>query len=187
MKIEKDKMVSIIYELRENDPAGEVVEALDESRPLSFVFGTGRLLPSFESNLSGRSEGDSFAFSLTAEEAYGDRREEMVIDVPVSVFEKDGKIDENICRVGNNVPMMDNQGNHLNGIILSVDEQAVKMDFNHPMAGVGLYFSGKVTEVREATEDELNPAMGGCSSCGCGGDTGCSTEGSCGTGSGCSC
>ena len=45
MKIEKNKMVSLIYELRESDPDGRILETLDETRPLTFVYGTGRLLP----------------------------------------------------------------------------------------------------------------------------------------------
>jgi FKBP-type peptidyl-prolyl cis-trans isomerase SlyD len=79
------------------------------------------------------------------------------------------------------------------------------MDFNHPLAGEDLHFTGEILEVREATEDELAAAYstGGCGSgCGCGsssgsgcGDGGCG-DGSCGTedesksggcGSGCGC
>ena len=51
--------------------------------------------------------------------------------------------------------MLDSEGRRLNGIVKEIGEQSVKMDFNHPMAGANLYFSGKVTEVREANEDEL--------------------------------
>ena len=51
MKIENNRMVSLIYELRENDSKGKIIEALDETKPLRFIFGTGRLLPVFESNI----------------------------------------------------------------------------------------------------------------------------------------
>lgn len=176
MKIENNRMVSIIYELRENDQNGTVIEKLDESKPLRFLFGTGKLLPAFESNLSGISQGDNFSFALGARDAYGERREEMIIDVPVSIFESEGKIDENICQVGNSVPMMDSSGNPLEGVILEITSDFVKMDFNHPMAGVNLFFTGRVTEVREPYEGELRTSAGSCSSCGCN-DTGCS--GSC--------
>ena len=110
MKIENNKKVSLIYELREGDADGRILETLDEGRPLSFVYGTGRLLPFFESNINDLNNGDSFAFTLKSEVAYGERREDMIIDVPVSVFETDGKINEDICRVGNEVPMMDTDG-----------------------------------------------------------------------------
>jgi FKBP-type peptidyl-prolyl cis-trans isomerase SlyD len=177
MKIEKNKMVSLIYELREGSEDGRVLEVLDENRPLRFIYGTGRLLPHFESNISDLANGDDFRFRLPADAAYGERREEMIIDVPVSVFETDGKLNEDICRVGNEVPMMDSDGNPLNGIIYEINESHVKMDFNHPMAGIDLFFSGKIVEVRDATDHELAGTAHSCSGCGsdssgCGGSCG---------------
>jgi FKBP-type peptidyl-prolyl cis-trans isomerase SlyD len=178
MKIENNKMVSLIYELREGNSEGRILETLDEKRPLTFICGTGRLLPFFESNIISLDNGDAFAFTLKSEMAYGERREDMIIDVPVSVFETDGKINEDICRVGNEVPMMDTEGNPLNGIINEITDTYVKMDFNHPMAGLDLFFAGKIVEVRDATENELGGTMNSCSSCGTNSEHGCS--GSCG-------
>jgi FKBP-type peptidyl-prolyl cis-trans isomerase SlyD len=174
MKIERNKMVSLIYELRESNKNGRILEVLDETRPLNFIYGTGKLLPVFESNISSLKTGDAFSFSLDSESAYGDRREEMIVDLPLSVFEADGKINEDICRVGNEVPMMDGEGNHLNGVINEITEDHVKMDFNHPMAGLDLFFSGKVIEIREATDQELSGTAHSCSGCGSHEDSGCS-------------
>lgn len=172
MKIEKDKVVSLVYELRENDAEGRVIEALDNNRPLTFIYGTGKLLPAFESNIGSLRKGDEFSFSLNSEMAYGGKREEMIVNIPLSVFEVEGKIDDKICVVGNEVPMMDQQGNSLNGIINEITEEHVVMDFNHPMAGIDLFFSGKVTEVREATPEDYHQSS--CSSCGSGsGESGC--------------
>ena len=140
MKIEKNKMVSLVYELRERNADGRVIETLDESRPLSFVYGTGRLLPVFESNINSLKSGDGFSFEMKSEVAYGERREDMIVNVPIAVFETDGKLNEDICQVGNEVPMMDTDGNPLNGIINEITDSYVKMDFNHPMAGLDLYF-----------------------------------------------
>ena len=178
-------MVSLVYELRESDSNGKVTEVLEETSPLSFVFGTGRLLPYFETNINELQTGDNFNFTLTSGNAYGERREELIVDVPISVFESEGKVNEEICRVGNQVPMMDSNGNPLNGVINEISATAVKMDFNHPMAGVDLYFTGKIVEVRDATADEIAGTTHSCSSCGssddhtcCSGDeSGCS--GSC--------
>jgi FKBP-type peptidyl-prolyl cis-trans isomerase SlyD len=174
MKIEKNKMVSLIYELREGNSEGRVIESLTEERPLKFIYGTGRLLPEFENNIDKLATGDAFSFALSSENAYGDRREEMIVNVPLSVFETDGKLNEDICRIGNEVPMMDGEGNQLNGIINEITDQHVRMDFNHPMAGVNLFFTGKVVEVREATEQELAATMNSCSSCGSHGESSCS-------------
>ena len=179
MKIEKNRFVSLSYELRENDSEGKIIEVVEEGRPLNFIYGTGKLLQSFESNLGALSKGDSFSFSLSSPEAYGDRREEMIVDVPISVFMVDGKVDENICYVGNVVPMMDGSGNPLSGMICEVTDMHARMDFNHPMAGVNLCFSGKVIEVREATSDELNNSMHSHSCSSCGGHEGSGCGGSC--------
>ena len=178
MKVENNKMVSLIYELRENDSNGRIIEALDETRPLKFIYGTGRLLPVFESNISLLNSGDPFSFTLNSEMAYGDKREEMIINVPLSVFETDGKVNEDICRVGNEVPMTDSEGNPLSGVINEITDTYVRMDFNHPMAGLDLYFSGKIVEVREATENELSATLNSCSGCGSNEQSGCS--GNCG-------
>jgi FKBP-type peptidyl-prolyl cis-trans isomerase SlyD len=165
MKIANNKMVSLIYELRESTSDGRIIESLDEKKPLSFIFGTGRLLPVFESNINSLMKGDLFRFALSSEMAYGERREDMIIDVPINVFETDGKINEDICQVGNEVPMMDTDGNPLNGIINEIAETFVKMDFNHPMAGMDLFFSGKIIEVRDITEQELSASSHSCSGC----------------------
>jgi len=177
MKIEMNKMVSLIYELRESNKDGRIIEALDESRPLAFVYGTGRLLPVFESNINSLTEGDLFSFALSSEMAYGEKREDMIVNVPISVFETDGKLNEDICQVGFEVPMMDTEGNPLNGIINEITDTYVKMDFNHPMAGQDLFFSGKIISVREATSEEIAGVSHSCSSCGSGSESSCS--GSC--------
>lgn len=165
MKIEKNKMVSLIYELRESNAEGRIIEKLDEARPLTFIYGTGRLLPVFESNINALQNGDNFGFALNSEIAYGEKREDMIVSVPISVFETDGKLNEDICFVGNEVPMMDTDGNPLTGIINEINDNFVRMDFNHPMAGYDLFFKGKIIEVREATEKELSSTASSCSGC----------------------
>jgi FKBP-type peptidyl-prolyl cis-trans isomerase SlyD len=178
MKIEKNKYVSLIYELRESDPEGRIIEVLDENRPLTFLFGCGKLLPVFEDNINSLKNGDNFRFTLNSGMAYGEKREEMIINVPIDVFMKDGKINEDICRVGNEIPMMDTEGNPLNGIINEITGTCIRMDFNHPMAGLDLFFSGKIVDVREPTESELSGTMNSCSGCSSKQNIDC--QGSCG-------
>jgi FKBP-type peptidyl-prolyl cis-trans isomerase SlyD len=177
MKIENNKMVSLIYELKENNSEGRLIEAIDEKRPFNFIFGSGRLLPSFECNINYLNSGDSFKFTLNSEKAYGPKREDMIVNLPITVFESDGKINEDVCRVGNEVPMIDSEGNPLNGIISEIAETFVRMDFNHPLAGMDLFFSGRITDVRDATVKEIASMGHQCNSCGSGSDEGCS--GSC--------
>jgi len=194
MNAEKNNVVSIVYELRSGSQKGEIVESLNNDNPLTFLFGTGGLLPKFEDNLSGLTSGDGFEFLLRSEDAYGPVVENAIVHVPKSVFEIDGKIDETLMKVGNTVPMMDAEGRRLNGKVIALEAEAVQMDFNHPMAGNDLYFKGQVTDVRSATEEELSHghvhAAGGC---GCGSHEGenCDDKESCddqgGGGCGCGC
>jgi FKBP-type peptidyl-prolyl cis-trans isomerase SlyD len=174
MQIEKDKMVSLRYVLREGDSKGDIVEEVSSDNPLEFLYGAGQMLPHFESNIENLSQGDKFEFSLTSEQAYGEKREELIVDLPMSVFEVDGKVDENLLKKGNQVPMADAQGRRLVGTVLSNSDSSVKMDFNHPMAGTKLHFTGEVLDVRDASQDELNMYnSNGCSDCG-GNHDGCS-------------
>lgn len=166
MLIDNNLLVSLTYQLRKENVNGEIVETVNESNPLKFIFGQGMLLPKFEENLAGKKTGDEFSFILSSEEAYGAYTEEDIIDLPMSVFEIDGQVESNLLTVGNAIPMMDSYGNRLTGIVKSVNESTVTMDFNHPLAGVNLHFSGKVIDVRFPSEEDLAMFNHSCSSCG---------------------
>jgi len=156
MDIKEKTVVSLSYELRLDNEKGEVVERVDDNNPLVFIYGIGSMLPKFEENLAGMKSGEEFKFGLESQDAYGPVVDNAIVDVPKDIFVVDGQIDENILKVGNMVPMMDNSGNRLNGLVVSIGDSAVKMDFNHPMAGKNLHFSGKIAEVREATDEEIS-------------------------------
>ncbi len=197
MEISRNKYVTVSYVLRLQGFEGEIVEETTEEQPLEFIFGTGRMLQMFEEKLEGLKAGDDFSFKLAAGEAYGEINQEAKVDIPKNIFEVEGKIDEELIKVGNMVPMQDAQGNRLNGIVLDITDDTIKMDFNHPLAGDDLYFAGAVKDVREATDSEMMAAVdtgGGCGSgCGCGDteqagcDSGaCGSDGSGSGGCGCS-
>ena len=178
MIIEKNKVVSLIYELRVDNSKGDVIESLNSDKPLVFIYGNGSLLPKFEENIRGMKTGDGFSFDLKCEDAYGLATEEAVVDIPKDVFEVDGEFDAEIIKEGNAIPMMDGDGNELNGVVVEVGKDTVKMDFNHPLAGDDLYFSGKIIEIREATIEELEHGhIHGISSCGDECADGCNSEG----------
>lgn len=193
MKISTHKFVSLSYDLNVGEgEERELMERATAETPLEFIYGTNSMLAAFENNLAGLGEGDSFSFTLTPEEAYGEYDDESVVDLPRNIFEVDGNLNENVVFEGNTVPMMDANGNRLNGSVVAVKDDVVTMDFNHPLAGETLHFEGKVLTVKEASPEEiaalLAPQGGGCgcgSSCGCGSDE--EEGGSCGSGCGCGC
>ena len=175
MTIAKDKVVSVIYELR-TELNGEVVEKAVAETPLTFHCGAGQMLEKFEANLMGLSVGSSFDFKLATEEAYGLASEEAVIELPKNIFEVNGEFDSEMIKEGNVVPMQDSSGRRMNGIVLEIGESTIKMDFNHPLAGDDLFFKGEVIEVREATQEEMDAIKAeanGCEPGGCGGGCSC--------------
>jgi FKBP-type peptidyl-prolyl cis-trans isomerase SlyD len=156
MEIGNNKVVSLTYELRENNAEGDIIQKVEKEEPFVYLFGVGSLLPEFENNLAGLKAGNSFNFALSPENAYGGFDETAIIDLPKNIFEIDGVIEEGLLMVGNQITMQDHEGNPIDGIVMEVKENEVKMDFNHPLAGLDLHFSGEILEVREATKEEIH-------------------------------
>lgn len=186
MKIGKNKMVSLTYDLHYDDAAGELIEQATSEKPMSFVFGAGLMLPKFEEALEGLVIGSPFEIAMKDVDAYGELDENAIVDLPKHIFIVEGEFDEEMIAVGNTVPMMSTSGQRMNGIVLEITDEIVKMDFNHPLAGENLFFKGEILEVREATDEELTALVSG-GSCGCGSGEGCGSGGcgdeGCGDGS----
>jgi FKBP-type peptidyl-prolyl cis-trans isomerase SlyD len=152
MKIEPQHVVSLTYNLYvDQDGTENLVEKTTEEQPLTFLFGAGQMLPRFEENLSTLSTGDAFDFRLPAADAYGEYDEEAVTNLPKEMF--DG---QDLPEIGSILPLQDNQGNRFQGQVVSVVEDAVIVDLNHPMAGQELHFTGNILNVRPATPEELS-------------------------------
>lgn len=196
LEIGKYSMVTLTYDLRVDDEKGEVVEQATSEQPLEFLYGAGAMLPKFESQLAGLIEGTPFTIKLAKNDAYGEVNDEALVELPKHVFMVDGKFDDELIKIGNTVPMMSSNGQRLNGLVLELNDEIIKMDFNHPLAGEDLFFAGTVLGVREASDEEVSQILSGGGSCGCGsndggcGSGGCSDD-SCGpsdnTGGGCGC
>lgn len=188
MVIEDRKFVAVSYDLYVADEDGkpELWESAPAVAPLRFTCGLGMMLESFEDNLRGLGLNDTFDFIIPCEKAYGEYVEALVLDLDREIFTTDGEFDHEHVQEGKIVEMINADGQRVNGIVLEIGKDKVKVDFNHPLAGENLNFKGKVLELRDATEEEiavvLNPHRcgGGCGNCG-GGCGGCG-GGDCGDG-----
>ena len=158
MKIEKNKVVEILYDLVTE---GQKVDSATKDNPLDYIHGTNMLLPKFEAEVDGLEEGDTFSFTVSPEEGYGEYDPSKKITLSKNAFKIDGVVREDLLVVGYVIPMLNRDGNVEQGTILEVNEDSVIMDFNHPMAGKTLNFSGKVIEVRDATDRELSEGLHG--------------------------
>ena len=192
MKIQKNKVVAVSYAL---EVEGKTADKAGSNAPLEYIHGTGMLLPKFEAALEGKIAGDAFEFVLSPEEGYGTYNPNYMVQLPMEAFIIDGRTATELLVVGRTLPMLNSEGQVVQGTIAAVDEKTVTMDFNHPMAGKTLHFTGKVESVREATEKELTEGLhgeylpkegcghchkGGCHEGDCEGD--CCGEGDCGHG-----
>ena len=157
MPIAKNNVVFISYQLAFPDEDGQpdVVEIVDEKEPMVFIHGLSGLPEAFEKNLLGLSEGDTFDFSISAEDAYGNVDPNAIIQLPKSIFQAEGQSADDILQIGNFIPMTDDQGNRMQGLVVSIEGETVTMDFNHPLAEKTLMFQGKILNIREATPEEI--------------------------------
>lgn len=156
MQIVKHTVVSLHYRLQEDNAQGELVEETFGSEPLVFLYGVGQMIPEFERQLEGKKAGEEFAFGIVAADAYGEADPEAVVELPMTTFMVDGRLATELLEVGRTIPMADQHGHQLMGTVAEVRAETVVIDFNHPMAGQDLYFTGIVEAVREATAEELD-------------------------------
>ncbi len=168
MRIENNTVARIAYKIHAGSHDGELIEFADESNPRSMIFGHDKVIPGFETHVMGKQSGEKLEFMLHPDQAFGNYRSELLIKVPKQAFMVDGKLREDLLIIGNEINMMDNNGNPARGRVVQVNDGDVTMDFNHPLAGKSLFISGKVMSVRAVSEEDLAP-KGGC----CGGGCGC--------------
>ena len=157
MQITNEKVVTLSYELTVTDAEGqkELIETVEQNDPMAFIQGMSGLPEAFEENIEGLSEGDTFEFTIPSEEGYGEFDPTAIVELPKEIFQVDGEFVEEMLEVGNYLPMTDDTGNQLNGKIISVENDMVKMDFNHPLVDKEMYFKGTIIGVRDATQTEL--------------------------------
>lgn len=179
-KIEPGKYVELGYDLYQIDADGEkLVHQTDAEDPERFVFGVTRgVIVPLEKAIEGLEPGATFDVTVKSAEAFGPHDPEQVATLPREIFEVDGKFDADVVKPGAILPMMTADGYRINGVVESVGDKEVKMDFNHPLAGKDVRFKGNIITVRDATAEELKPQSGcgcGCGDCGDGCD--CDGEG----------
>jgi len=152
MAIETNNVVALNYTLHMIEENGEktFVEETTAENPLTFLYGVGMMLPKFEENISSLNQGDKTSFTLTPENAYGEKDERAVAQLPADMFKETG-----LPPVGEVLPLQDNQGNQFQAVVVEVTPEAVVADLNHPMAGKTLNFDVEILNVRPATEEEL--------------------------------
>ena len=147
MKVAKDLVVSLAYQVRTED--GVLVDESPVSAPLDYLHGHGSLISGLENALDGHEVGDKFDVAVGANDAYGQYDENLVQRVPKDVFMG---VDE--LQVGMRFLAETDQG-PVPVEITEVEDDHVVVDGNHMLAGQNLKFNVEVVAIREATAEEL--------------------------------
>jgi FKBP-type peptidyl-prolyl cis-trans isomerase SlyD len=169
MAISENQVVSIQYELKDVE-SGEILDSNLNAAPLSFIVGKGQIIPGLESEIMKLSLNDTSDVKVAAKDAYGEYDEKAVQTLPKEQF-AGLELTEGMTLYGQG-----EDGGTVQVTVKSFDDENVNVDFNHPLAGKNLLFALSVTEVRDATADELiqgyvgAPQGGGC---GCGSGDSC--------------
>ncbi len=148
MKVEKNAVVSLNYEL--SDASGALIEKTSE--PISYLHGGyDGIFPAVEEVLQGKQAGDKFSVSMKAEDAFGEYEHDLVRVEPRNLFPKDVAVGMQFEGGAED----DEDEDFLLYTVTEITDDNVTVDGNHPLAGKALNFSGTVTGVRPATQEEL--------------------------------
>lgn len=149
MQIARHTVASIEYTLTDNE--GQVLDTSEGREPLTYIHGEGNLIPGLESALEGQNPGDSLSVTIEPAEAYGERDERLIQQVPMAAFEGVESVEP-----GMRFQATDEQGQGRVVTVTEVEGDEVTVDANHPLAGQPLNFEVNVVEVREATSEEID-------------------------------
>ena len=147
MQIKTNAVVSIHYTL--TNKTGEVLDTSDGSEPLAYLHGRGNLIPGLEKELEGKEKGSKVQVTVPPEEAYGVHDENLIREVAREAFKDIQDVQ----------PGMQFQSQSEQGIevftVTKIEGDKITIDGNHALAGEILSFDVEITDVREATEEEI--------------------------------
>lgn len=149
MKITKDSVVSLRYELYDSE--GELLEKIEE--PVSYLHGGyDGIFPVVEEALHGKSVGDQCSVTMQPDDAFGEYDHSLVEVESRSSFPKEVEVGMQF----EGGPESADDEDYLLYTVVDVTDDEVTVDGNHPLAGKTLTFNCTVTGVRPATEEELS-------------------------------
>ncbi len=140
MVISDGSIVTMHYKLK--NAAGEVISASEDSNPLVFKQGTGAIIAGLEKDMAGKKPGDKFSVTVESSEGYGEVNEELYAEIKREAFSGIDNIEP-----GMQFQTEDDNGNTQVIKVVSVDDEKITVDRNHPLAGKTLLFDIEVLAV----------------------------------------
>lgn len=126
---------------------GTEIDSNYDREPASFVVGDGSLLPGFEEALSGTVAGQKVRVRLPADRAFGAHNPENVQSFPRERFARLLDSSPEPVEAGMVLAFADGAGNDIPGVVQSIDDELMVVDFNHPLAGHEIDFSADILAV----------------------------------------
>lgn len=149
MNVEANKVVSFHYSV--SDGGSEPVDSSRErGEPLTVLIGHGNIIPGLEKALLGRAVGDRFEISIAPAEAYGERRANFTQRVPKKYFE-----DAEHLQPGMSTVLNTREAGPRMVVVHKIGSSVIDVDLNHPLAGKTLAFDVEITDIRDASEEEI--------------------------------
>jgi FKBP-type peptidyl-prolyl cis-trans isomerase SlyD len=148
LNIRDDLVVSLDYTLNVD---GTVIDSSENGQPIQFIQGQGHVIPGLERQLYGMAIGESKLLVVPPAEGYGEVDDNAYASLPRNQFPADIPLE-----VGVALQLRDQRGEVMNATIAEINQETVRLNFNHPLAGKQLNFSVKVVDLREATQEEMD-------------------------------
>ena len=149
-KVEKNKVVKFHYTLKDKE-TGEILDSSQQyGEPLSVLIGANNIIPGLEKQMEGMEVGEKKTIEVKAEEAYGNKDENLIQKVPREYFQG--------IELQKGMPLQAQtpDGQIINLIVVDFNDNEVIVDMNHPLAGKDLVFDVEIVDVRDATLEELS-------------------------------
>jgi peptidylprolyl isomerase len=138
-KIKAGDTISVHYTGRLE--SGEVFDSSEGREPLKFTVGSGMLIKGFDDAVTGMAAGEQKTVTITPEQGYGERNEEMFVDIPRQNIPEDLPL-----TTGVQIQLQDPNGNPVMAVVSEINDENVRMDLNHFLAGKTLEFDIAVVE-----------------------------------------
>jgi peptidylprolyl isomerase len=140
---------------------GSTFDSSEGREPLEFEVGGGMVIPGFDDGVTGMAIGEKKTVTIPADQAYGPKQEEMVMEFPKDRFPEDM-----VPEVGMQLNMSNGSGQNFPVVIVEVKETSVILDANHPLAGETLIFdlelvaiNGDAARIRRLPRDRIKEAI----------------------------
>jgi len=149
-QVKKGDTIKVHYHGKLTD--GTTFDSSAGREPLEFEVGGGMVIGGFDNGVMGMTIGEKKTISIPADDAYGQKQEEMIMEFPKDRFPEDM-----VPEVGMQLNMSNGAGQNFPVVIVDVQETVVILDANHPLAGQDLIFDLELVEIKSAPSLIITP------------------------------